>query len=437
MSGGHEDLIGVPETVVDRVDRRCRIVPRAAGILLHAAAGSTDDLTGVEKSAAALRRRLARGRGRDERVAARQQVADADIAGRVHRRARHPAMLAVSRAERALLVERPGSPRVAEFVPANTGATVANVHGMRGHHRLVSTEIPDLQAVHKPVGDRLQRRSAVRLRDTGFTRGTAEVAVEGRDRDRSNLVDTGVLGRPVDIDLPDIESAGCRHRGRKQRIRRPRTVEVAGNEAEFTGADVETDQRRRLAGIHGRLVHDAKVGAPEGEARAALAEQVGNHRDRVVDDAVLRVVVEADVIEREFVAIVAGGRIAALRNRNALRERVQAVRKRELAHEPAIGGLVIQHDRVALVVGLAVTADAAPDRVAREGPLKDVSLFVVHGRQQVDHLHEVIRANLTVRVRRCNQESEHAAVVIIRRAGETGSYRRGSGTGRFLQYGIG
>ena len=394
--------------------------------MLHAAPGRADLLRRIQRACAAGASRLTGDGHRHKRVLARQQVTDADVAGRVHRRTRHPAVLTVIGAVGALLVQRPVAVALvlAHLVPADTRAAATNIHGMGGHHRPVGTEVANLQTMHEPVGDRFQRRPTVRLRDTGLAGGAAEVAVVRRYSYRVDLAHGGVFRVPVDVDLPDIECAGSRHRGREQRIRRSWSIEIAGNESELARPDVEADQRRRLAGVHCAFVHDAEERAREVKERAARPEDVGDHRDRIADDAVFRIVVEADVVEREFIAVVAAGRVAGFRNRDTLREGVQVIRERELAHEPAIGNLVIKYDRIALVERLAVAAGAVPECVTRKRGRDDVAILVIDRRQKVDHLHEMIRPNRAIGIGRCNQDAKESAVIVVRCAWEPATDRR-------------
>ncbi len=435
VPGGGEDLVGVPEVIIERVHRGRRVVAGAGGAGLDSAAGGADRLRRVEQPAAALGGGLAGHCCRDVGVGARQQVADAEVTGGVHGRRRHEAVLAVVRAEGALLVKRPGAARLAQLVPADAGAAAAHIDRVRSDHGPVGAEVAQLQPMHEAVGDRLELRPAVGLRNAGFAVRRAQVAVIRRDRDCGDLVHRSDVGRPVDVDLPDVEGAGIRHRGGEEGRRGAGAIEVAGHEAELAAADVESDEVGGLAGVHRVLVHHAEEGALEEEVGSDLLEEVGGHGDRVIDDAVLWVVVETVAVEGELIAVPGGSGIAGLRHCDALRERAEVVGKGELARQPAVSGIVVEDDRVALVVGLAVAADSVPDRVRRERCLHNIAVLVVDRGQQVDHLHVVVRPHRAVGVGRRDQEAKDGPIVVVVGAVEAGADRGGAGALGVLNHG--
>ena len=78
----------------------------------------------------------------------------------------------------------------------------------------------------------------------------------------------------------------------------------------------------------------------------------------------------------------------------------------ELAHKPAIGELVVQNDRVAVVAGFANAAKTLPERAASGRTVLQHACFTVNGKAQIDPLHVIIGADIAIGVRR-----QHAAQV--------------------------
>ena len=72
----------------------------------------------------------------------------------------------------------------------------------------------------------------------------------------------------------------------------------------------------------------------------------------------------------------------------------------ELTYEPSVGDGVIDSDRVALVVGFAKPAEADPQRVDSRRAVKNAALPVEDCKAGIDSLYIVIRAYISVGVRR-------------------------------------
>src|SRR5260370_23739085 len=70
---------------------------------------------------------------------------------------------------------------------------------------------------------------------------------------------------------------------------------------------------------------------------------------------------------------------------------------RELREGPAIGKLVVENDRIAVVIGLAASAEAQPECVAigRSGDERSGRL-VEHRKRSIDPLHVLRRADRAV-----------------------------------------
>src|SRR6185503_4843330 len=73
----------------------------------------------------------------------------------------------------------------------------------------------------------------------------------------------------------------------------------------------------------------------------------------------------------------------------------------KLRDDPAIGELIVKHDRVAAIVRLTNTAEALPERGnTRWAKQRRATVFVEHLEALVDHLHVLRRADFAVRIRR-------------------------------------
>ena len=156
-SGAGVVLLGVPEGAVgDRVDAHGRVVAPAVGAQLGAAARDHLDLSAGQaaRGISAFPRDVAdRGVG----VAARDAVAEGDVALAVHRDGPHPAVLAVGRRVGAVLELHPAPARVAQLGPVDAcDVGAGGVH--RGVHEqgVVRSEVAVLGPVHLELVDRIQ-----------------------------------------------------------------------------------------------------------------------------------------------------------------------------------------------------------------------------------------------------------------------------------------
>ena len=268
------------------------------------------------------------------------------------------------------------------------------------------------------VGDRHQRRPAERR-----PRRVGEVGVEPEQPE--------VAG----VGQPDVV---VRRAGRRRRA----AVEIGGQEARHRRRLLEADRAGRRAGRHRGAVERAGL-----RARELVA---GKDIDRVVvsvrPDPEFRIVREVGAVV-ELVAVVRAGRVRAGRHRDALRGVGERLVELELADQPAVGEVVVQHHRIAAVLelrgGAAVLAQAAeplPQRVdRRRAQLQRAVALAVHRDRDVHHLDELRRADRAVGVRRDEREPEDAPVVgralalehdrlghALQRPGEHGRHRVGA-----------
>src|SRR4029078_12503146 len=97
--------------------------------------------------------------------AARRAVAEADVAGLVHRNAAHPAVGRVGNV-RSLLVDRQGAARIAQLVPAAARRALIEEPGpdrVVHHERLVVAEVAVGEPRHQAVRQRIQLLARRRL----------------------------------------------------------------------------------------------------------------------------------------------------------------------------------------------------------------------------------------------------------------------------------
>ena len=128
--------------------------------------------------------------GRENRPAARDVVGEPDVAGLVHSDAAQPAVLPcgdgrVLRGERPLLEHRPAATvRPPQLEPADAGVVHAvHVDDEVADEGLVGAEVAVLEAPHRPLVDRIERRRCPGLGDAREAEEAAQGGVEGRQRE--------------------------------------------------------------------------------------------------------------------------------------------------------------------------------------------------------------------------------------------------------------
>ena len=157
----------------------------------------------------------------------------------------------------------------------------------------------------------------------------------------------------------------------------------------------------------------------------AEEELVDRHVVRVRPHAQVGIVGELVAGRREVVQRVRPRRIPGLRDREALvvRRRVD-VREAELAQDPPVGHAVVHHDRVAVVVRRAQSAEGPEEAAQLEERGHRRSGLVVDPGEQVDHLDVVVGPHRAVGVRGREQETERGEVVGVASALEADDRRR-------------
>src|ERR1043166_5614247 len=168
----------IPEgAVVAWVDRDRRIIAPAVQ-RLELRTCTLDDANLTAEFAQRVARRAAGVANSGIQIVARYAVADSEVAGLVHGRASHPAVIAVGRRVGALLIQQRSGARkrpaaVAQFVPAHAGlagAAAGRRDRMIDDQRLVVTEVTVSETVHEPVAEFAQRvaRRAAGVANSGI-----------------------------------------------------------------------------------------------------------------------------------------------------------------------------------------------------------------------------------------------------------------------------
>lgn len=188
--------------------------------------------------------------------------------------------------------------------------------------------------------------------------------------------------------------AETQHVIRRTGRRLNRSGHVGRQQTAVSCAGVETLLRRRLTEQHFAPVVRAHCRA--GETIAAVREHVERDVIRVRPHTHFRIIRKIRV--RERIAIPRACRIAGLRNRDALQIRRRT--DRELRNNPAIGHSIVNHHRVAVVVGLAAAAKSAPQSVDRHRTVNQAAALIIYGEIGVHGLDIVIRTDVTVGIRR-------------------------------------
>src|SRR5439155_45049 len=80
-----------------------------------------------------------------------------------------------------------------------------------------------------------------------------------------------------------------------------------------------------------------------------------------------------------------------------------------LRDDPAVGDRIVEDDRIAVVVGLAAGAEAAPEGVDRDRSEERGAALVEDGEVDVDRLHVVVGTDVAVGIGRRGAHGERAA----------------------------
>ena len=295
----------------------------------------------------------------------------------------------------ALLVDRVGAVGSAQLVPAQAGRAWQRLDGLVRHQRLVLAEVPVGEPVHRPlaVGEDVQVlvRSDTRLREAVPCRRRArEDGVERRRRqldrpgERRRRVRRPFHGQVVDVQRVHRRAVagpvvlGPDDRSRCLADRPPVAVDVRREKAVSDVLEIDVrilrveeelnDANLRLA-VHHLVLLEGVDADPVPVDQAEVARR---HQVRVRPDAVLRIIREVVAAVHvllcdERVAVVRAHRVAARRDRDAVveggrRRRGVEPAGRELAQQPAVGRLVVEHDRVARGIGAVLDREAVSRR---------------------------------------------------------------------------
>ena len=224
--------------------------------------------------------------------------------------------------------------------------------------------------------------------------------------------------------------------------RRRRTglqARIRGQQGEIAGVGrIELhDLHFRRTGVHLRLVVGPHARADESRAGDTRSELVGRAVQAVAPDAELRIVGEVVGDGVGVVVPTAAHRIAGARDREAFVNRrrgdgAAGIRREcEIGDDPAILEGIVDHHRIAVIVGIAQVAEMAlaHERVERERRNAHTGRLVVDADRRVDGLDVISRTDVAVGIRRmaCAPVEEVEALETQDRRGRRGRKPRGLG----------
>ena len=254
-------------------------------------------------------------------------------------------------------------------------------------------------------------------------------------------LERGRRGRaPLDPEVPDVEGVerrtvgaavvlGAHDRDRRVGRRLLLAVDVGGEQAvadegqhpRRVAVEVEGHGTRRLAAEHPVLLEPVDADA----VLAGRAELAGRDDVGVGPHAVLRVVREVQA-GGEGVAVVRPCRVARRGDGDAVVEgqgRVVETSRRELAEDPPVGKLVVDHDGVAGRVGAVGHGEALPQGARVDRTEQPRAGLRIDREDEVDHLDVVVRADVSHRVGRVDPPAEDGEIVLVGQALEVGEGR--------------
>ncbi len=274
----------------------------------------------------------------------------------------------------AVLVPHPAPAQIAHLGPVD--ACHVGAGGIdRGvdEQGVVRIEVAVLGPVHLELIDRVQPLRGRPLPDAVAIEEPAHVVVEvgarGHDRQLDERGGPGVvevgsklpetnpvdpLQRTVVIIVPDLAENARRAR------RRRRALEMRRLEAVYTvpeeARQAELDEAGSGSpGQHVSPVEGQRAGNAVARGKVSQREVVG-----IRHDAELGIVVVLPWRDMEGPAVVGTRRIGGPGQSDALNPLVD----RELAQQPAVGQMIVEDDRVAVVVVLAGATEAHPDGIS-------------------------------------------------------------------------
>ena len=251
--------------------------------------------------------------------------------------------------------------------------------------------------MHQPVADAVQALAA-ELGHAGPSRG-AELRKAGSGRAREERERRVGRNREVGVEVEDLVNAGARplhERARRARGRQRRAVQVGGVVRILARADGDAGahEGRGIAGEHRRPVERERLRAEKRVARRV--EDVHAHVIGVGPDGDVGIVEEVRA-QVKAVAGISAGRVGRGGDGDALVCRNG--RPGELADEPAVGELVVEHDRVAVAGRLADAGEAGPERGDSHRPEDGGARRLVEDLEAfIDDLDVLRQAHLAVRV---------------------------------------
>ena len=406
-------LVHIPEgDIIHRIHGQHGVVAparRRAG--LRAAARIQDGLA-LEQAARGISGEAARvvdggidaGRGTG--------VADGQVALPVQGGAAHPAVGRIG-GEGGLVDDGEGAGRdvAPEVVVANARVIDVRIHRVRGHQRFVAAEVAVLHPVHQAVRDGIQllRRAGLRdvvavAREDGV-KGGHGIGVVGPAAEAERA--QGRVG-PVDLELPQVHGVkpvdrAVIHHGEiaGRAFGRRRAIQIGRQHAAVVGVHpVQIEVLVGGVGVAGQHLRAVEDEHPR-PAPVVAVELVVGHVVAIRPDPEVRVVVHLRVGHDEVIEVPRPGGVGGLGDGDDLVAGGHA--DDELADHPAVGQVIVEHDGVAVVGGGGGRGEAGrrvqaahQERGHQVGPRH----LVVDAHAQVDHLHIVVQADVTVAVGR-------------------------------------
>ena len=288
--------------------------------------------------------------------------------------------------------------------------------------------------MHQAISDGVETFTGRRLLNDGAASGRARVKGRGRDVrplrhsrvGRSNVISVereeahqiGGRAEFVRIELAEqVRRAGGRRRQTLQVARQHSAMRIISGEADDLG--------RLVADQHLGALHRVEAGAEE--YRPRRVEVIGRHVVAIRPHADVRVIGEGTGEGQEVVSEILTGRVARLRHGDVHVHLARPIESQvELEEEPAVGQLIIEHYRVAVVIRRIRDADQQRAQLALRNEHR--ARLIVDREAAIGNGDYMIRTDRGVGVRRCEATAEEDRAGVHVRAVEI-LYRVGDGVG--------
>ena len=172
--------------------------------------------------------------------------------------------------------------------------------------------------------------------------------------------------------------------------------------------------RRRIAVEHLAALEGEGASASPCIPRACGLELINRHVISIRPDPQLGVIVHLENRNHEIISVPAPQRIGGLGNCDTLMELGGDKVQRKLTHQPPIGLVVIEHHRIAVVVGLTQRPHTLPKHIPWQRPQNPgPGMLIVDSPNQIDHLQVIIESHIAFHIRRGHPKAEHRCIVQV------------------------